>query len=60
MDAFDFKVKEAKVSASSSGDVFVNVSDKLYARASSTGDVRYLGDPEVDAKTSSAGSVKRK
>jgi len=60
LEAFDLKVKEAKVSASSSGDAFVNVSDKLYARASSTGDVRYLGDPEVDAKTSSAGSVKKK
>lgn len=60
LEAFDLRVKEAKVSASSSGDVFVNVSDKLYARASSTGDVRYLGDPEVDAKSSSGGSVKKK
>lgn len=58
--ASDLKVKEAKVSASSSGDVFVNVSDKLYARASSSGDVRYYGDPEVDAKSSSSGSVKKK
>jgi hypothetical protein len=60
LNAGDFKVKEAKVSASSSGNIRVNVSDKLYARASSTGDVRYTGDPEVDAKSSSAGSVKRK
>ncbi len=58
--AKDLKVKEAKVSASSSGDITVNVSDKLYARASSSGDVHYVGDPEVDAKSSSAGSVKKK
>lgn len=58
--AKDLKVNEAKVSASSSGDVIVNVSDKLYARASSSGDVRYYGNPQVDAKSSSAGSVKRK
>jgi hypothetical protein len=58
--AKDLKVTEAKVSASSSGDVVVNVSGKLYARASSSGDVRYYGNPEVDARSSSAGSVRRK
>ena len=60
LNAGDLKVKEAKVSASSSGSIMVNVSDKLYARASSSGDVRYTGDAEVDAKASSVGRVSRR
>ena len=58
--AEDFEVNEAEVSASSSGDAFVNVKEKLIARASSSGDVRYAGNPEVEAKSSSAGSVKKR
>ncbi len=58
--AGDLKVREAKVSASSSGDILVNVSEKLEASASSSGDVRYYGDPKVDSSSSSSGCVKKK
>ncbi len=53
-------VSEAKAKASSSGDVHVTVTDKLYAKASSSGDVMYYGDPKVEKKESSGGSVIRK
>ena len=58
--AGDFEVKDAHVSASSSGDALVYVTGNLNAKASSNGDVRYMGNPQVEAKTSSAGSVKKK
>jgi len=58
LEAFDFKVKEAKVDVSSAGDARINVSDKLVARASRAGDVTYLGNPKsVDARSSSAGGI---
>lgn len=58
LEAYDFKVKEAKVDVSSAGDARINVSDKLVARASSAGDVTYLGNPKsVDAHSSSAGGI---
>jgi hypothetical protein len=61
LEAFDFKVKEADVSASSAGDARVNVSEKIIARASSAGDITYKGDPKyVDAHSSSAGGVHRR
>jgi uncharacterized protein YxeA len=61
LEAFNLKVKEADVSASSAGDARVNVSEKITARASSAGDITYQGDPRyVDANSSSAGGIHRK
>lgn len=61
LKAFDLKVREADVSASSAGDAEINVSEKLKARASSAGDINYLGDPKyVDAHSSSAGGVHKR
>lgn len=61
LNAFDLKVREAEVSASSAGDADVFVTERLTARASSAGDINYKGDPKyIDAHSSSAGGVHRK
>lgn len=61
LNAFDLKVKEADVSASSAGDAEVNVTEKITARASSAGDISYMGNPKyVDSHSSSAGGIHHK
>ena len=61
LEAYNLKVKEADISASSAGDARVNVSEKITARASSAGDITYQGNPKfVDAHSSSAGGIHRK
>jgi hypothetical protein len=61
LDAYNLKVKEADISASSAGDAKISVSDKIIARASSAGDISYKGEPKyVDAHSSSAGGIHRK
>ena len=61
LNAYNLKVREADVSASSAGDADIFVSEKLTARSSSAGDINYKGDPEyIDAHSSSAGGVHRK
>jgi uncharacterized protein YxeA/post-segregation antitoxin (ccd killing protein) len=61
LEAYNLKIKEADVSASSAGDARINVSEKITARASSAGDITYQGDPRyVDANSSSAGGIHRK
>jgi hypothetical protein len=61
LNAYDLKVKEADISASSAGDADINVTDKLTARASSAGDIHYMGDPKyIDAHSSSAGGVHKR
>lgn len=61
LKAYDLKVREADISASSAGDADIHVTEKLKARSSSAGDIRYDGDPKyVDAHSSSAGSVHKR
>lgn len=61
LNAYELKVREADVSASSAGDADISVSERLTARASSAGDINYRGDPKyIDAHSSSAGGVHRK
>jgi hypothetical protein len=61
LNAYDLKVNEANISASSAGDAEINVSEKITARASSAGDINYMGNPKfVDAHSSSAGGVHRR
>ncbi len=58
LNAFDFRVKEAEVSASSAGNADVFTSEKLTARASSAGDINYKGNPKfIDSHASSAGGI---
>jgi hypothetical protein len=60
-NAFNLKVREADVSASSAGDADIYVTEKLYARSSSAGDINYKGDPKyIDSHSSSAGGVHRR
>jgi uncharacterized protein YxeA len=61
LEAYNLKVKEADISASSAGDARITVSDKITARASSAGDISYKGEPRyVDANSSSAGGIHKK
>jgi cytoskeletal protein CcmA (bactofilin family) len=61
LNAFNLKTREADITASSSGDADIFVTEKLRARASSAGDVNYKGEPKnVDAHSSSAGGVHKK
>ncbi len=60
-NAYDFKVREADITASSAGDADIFVTEKLTARSSSAGDINYKGDPKyIDAHSSSAGGVHKK
>ena len=55
------KVDDAHLSASSSGDIEVEVEKSLEARASSSGDIVYYGNPSVkDVSKSSSGDVSRR
>lgn len=61
LNAFNLKVREADVSASSAGDADINVSEKITARASSAGDINYQGNPKyVDSQSSSAGGIHKR
>jgi len=61
LEAYNFKVKEAEISASSAGDARVYASERITARASSAGDITYKGDPKyVDAHSSSAGGIHKR
>jgi len=61
LNAYNLKVREARISVSSAGDADIYVTERLTAHASSAGDVNYKGDPEyIDAHSSSAGGVHKK
>ena len=61
LNAYNFKVREADLSASSAGDADINVTERLRARASSAGDINYKGNPKyLDAHSSSAGGIHSK
>jgi hypothetical protein len=61
LNAFDLKVREADISASSAGDADINVTEKITARASSAGDINYMGNPKyVDSHSSSAGGIHKR
>jgi len=61
LNAFNFRIKEARVDVSSAGDAEIYVTEKLTAHASSAGDILYTGNPGyVDARSSSAGHIRRR
>jgi hypothetical protein len=61
LKAYEFKVKEADVSASSAGSADIWVTERLIGRASSAGDINYKGNPPyVDANSSSAGGIHKR
>ncbi len=58
LNAYDLTSRTASISASSSGDAHITVTEKLRARASSAGNITFKGDPaEVDGHASSAGHI---
>jgi hypothetical protein len=61
LNAYNFKVREADLSASSAGDADIYVTERLRARASSAGDINYKGNPKyLDSHSSSAGGIHSK
>lgn len=61
LNAFDLKVRDADISASSAGNANVNVSERIRARSSSAGDINYKGNPQyIDAHSSSAGGIHKR
>ena len=61
LNAFDLKVRDADISASSAGDADVNVTEKITARSSSAGNINYMGNPKyIDSHSSSAGSIHKR
>ncbi|HEY7472490.1 MAG TPA: head GIN domain-containing protein [Gemmatimonadota bacterium] len=59
LDLLEVRARSARIDVSGSGDVAVQVSDRLDASVSGSGDVRYRGQPRVDADVSGSGSVER-
>ncbi len=60
IDAYSLAAESATASASSAGDIKLNVSKALDAKASSGGGIRYRGNPmKTNTNSSSGGSVKR-
>lgn len=61
LNAYDFRVKDARLNVSSAGDAEIYVTRRLTAHASSAGDILYRGEPEyIDARSSSAGSIRKR
>jgi hypothetical protein len=60
INAYDLKVKECDVLASSAADVRVTISDKARLSANSAADIRYRGEPKIlDSRTGSLGDIRR-
>lgn len=60
INAFDLKVKEGDILATSAADVRVAISEKARFSASSAADIRYRGEPKVlDSRTGSLGDIRR-
>jgi hypothetical protein len=57
IDALGFTIKNADVSNSGVGRVYVNVSDNLDANVSGLGSIKYEGNPRVDANVSGLGKI---
>jgi hypothetical protein len=59
--AQELETENCTVSATSGGDVYVNVSGKLNAKASSGGDIKYKGNPiKVEQNESASGDIRNK
>jgi len=60
INCYDFECERVDASASSAGDIKINVTKELDAHASSGGSVRYRGNPsKTNTGSSSGGSVKK-
>lgn len=59
LDLLQVRARTARIDVSGSGDVGVQVSERLDASVSGSGEVRYAGRPQVTADVSGSGSVER-
>jgi len=55
-----FKVRDAQIAISGSGDANVTVSGTLKGTVSGSGDISYSGDPELDLHHSGSGSISKR
>ncbi|BDD03574.1 head GIN domain-containing protein [Aureibacter tunicatorum] len=61
IDAYDLKVSEAFVKANTGGNIEINATDKLEAKASTGASIHYSGDPKVlDYSNSLGGKVEER
>jgi Putative auto-transporter adhesin, head GIN domain len=60
IEAYDLEVKRCSVSTAGSGDVNVNVSEKLDVSMVGSGDVSYKGNPKVSSSIVGSGDVEKK
>jgi hypothetical protein len=60
INGYDLEAEEARVEASSAGDIKISVTQKIEAYASSGASIRYRGNPmKTNTNASSGGSVKK-
>lgn len=59
IEAFDMAVKNCDISASGSGDINVNASEKLNVSLVGSGDVNYKGNPKVSSSIVGSGEVEK-
>jgi hypothetical protein len=55
--AFDFPVYEADVRVSGSGNLYLNVEEKLSANISGSGNIHYIGSPQIISNISGSGKL---
>jgi hypothetical protein len=59
IDAYDLETREAEITISGSGNVFLDVEDYLKVSISGSGSVFYHGTPEIDSHITGSGTVRR-
>lgn len=55
--AYDFPVNEAEVRISGSGNLYLNVEEKLTANISGSGNIHYIGYPQIFSNISGSGKL---
>lgn len=59
IEAYDLSVRKCEISSAGSGDINVNVSEKLDVSMVGSGDVSYKGDPKISKSIVGSGDVER-
>ncbi len=57
LDLFSVPARTADVTVTGSGEVGLDVSERLHATVTGSGDVEYTGDPSVTSRITGSGSV---
>lgn len=57
--AYNFAQNEVIAKISGSGDMYLNVADKLDVTISGSGSVNYIGDPDITVKITGSGNVNK-